>query len=347
MGRLTFSGFVYDQWTKVPPVATADLTGKTVMVIGANTGLGFEAAKHFARMSPGRLILGCRSPQRGEAAIEKLKQETGYTSSELWIIDLAQFSSVIAFADKFENDGGRLDILVENAACAPTSVYSGTVDGWETALQVNYLSLSLLALRLLPRMVQTSQDHSTKPRLVVVTSEVHFLANPDKKLLDAPHTLRTLGNEEYCTSSILAARYNDSKLLNVFFFRALNDRLPVSSNSVIVNGVNPGYCYSELRRSFTGVRAALDWLMEKALARTTEEGSRMLVYSAVGGEEDGEELRGEYISSAKVAEASDFVISEEGGIVQNKIWEEMLEILSEVDHKVHHTVNKYLAGPGK
>ena len=61
--------FVRDQLTTVPPVEHEDLSGKTVVIIGANVGLGFEAAKHFAKMNPGRVILGCRSKERGEAAV--------------------------------------------------------------------------------------------------------------------------------------------------------------------------------------------------------------------------------------------------------------------------------------
>ena len=60
--------FLREQLATVPPVEHEDLSGKTVVVIGANVGLGFEAAKHFARMNPGRIILGCRSKERGEAA---------------------------------------------------------------------------------------------------------------------------------------------------------------------------------------------------------------------------------------------------------------------------------------
>ena len=59
-----------------------------------------------------------------------LKQETGFKAVELWILDLARFSSVTEFADRFEKDGGRLDILVANAAVAPVE-YRGTVDGYE------------------------------------------------------------------------------------------------------------------------------------------------------------------------------------------------------------------------
>ncbi|KAF8074512.1 hypothetical protein FPV67DRAFT_1665270 [Lyophyllum atratum] len=98
MGKLTVLDFFYEQCMKVPPVATADLTGKTVMVIGANT-------------------VACRSMTKGEAALEKLREETGYKAAELWIIDLCEISFVTEFADKFDKDEGGLDILVENASC--------------------------------------------------------------------------------------------------------------------------------------------------------------------------------------------------------------------------------------
>jgi FlaA1/EpsC-like NDP-sugar epimerase len=65
-----FLDFTRDQCTDPPPVATAELTGQTVIITGANAGLGFEAAKHFARMKPGKLILACRSEERGNAAVE-------------------------------------------------------------------------------------------------------------------------------------------------------------------------------------------------------------------------------------------------------------------------------------
>jgi retinol dehydrogenase-12 len=70
MGRLGFLQHVQNQWWKVAPVEHVDLTGKTVVVIGANVGLGFEAAKHFASMNPKRLVLGCRSQEKGQAALE-------------------------------------------------------------------------------------------------------------------------------------------------------------------------------------------------------------------------------------------------------------------------------------
>jgi retinol dehydrogenase 12 len=66
--QLSFFQFLREQLKAVPSVEHEELSGKTVVVIGANIGLGFEAAKHFARMNPDRIILGCRSKERGEAA---------------------------------------------------------------------------------------------------------------------------------------------------------------------------------------------------------------------------------------------------------------------------------------
>jgi retinol dehydrogenase 12 len=82
MGRLGFLQHIQNQWWKVAPVEHVDLTGKTVVVIGANVGLGFEAAKHFASMNPKRLVLGCRSQEKGQAALQG-KQATSISTRSL------------------------------------------------------------------------------------------------------------------------------------------------------------------------------------------------------------------------------------------------------------------------
>jgi FlaA1/EpsC-like NDP-sugar epimerase len=71
MGKKSFLGLIYDQLCRVPDVAHTDLKNKTVIVVGANTGLGFQAAEHFARMNAGRLILACRSEPKGQAAVDR------------------------------------------------------------------------------------------------------------------------------------------------------------------------------------------------------------------------------------------------------------------------------------
>jgi retinol dehydrogenase 12 len=70
MVKYTFLDFLRDKTRPVPPVVKKDLSGKNVLVIGANTGIGFEAAKHFASMNPARLYLGCRDEVKGRQAVE-------------------------------------------------------------------------------------------------------------------------------------------------------------------------------------------------------------------------------------------------------------------------------------
>ena len=107
-------------------------------------------------------------------------------------------------------------------------------------------------------------------------------------------------------------------VLNVFFARELNERL--RDKPLIVNSVNPGFCYSSLRTNYSGTSAWFNWLMEILLARTSEQGSRQLIWACVGGKDNIDELRGAYVSGMKIQEPSDFVISEEGKHAQTKLW---------------------------
>ncbi|KAF7376690.1 NAD(P)-binding protein [Mycena sanguinolenta] len=334
--KLSVWTWLKGQFNKLPPVANADLTGKTVVVVGANTGLGFEAVKHFSKMNPERIILACRSQQKGQAAVEKIKAETGYNNAELWIVDLADFSSVKSFADKFEKNGGRLDILVENAGVA-TPRYEATKDGWETSLQVNSIATPLLALLLLPRMIQTARDHGTESRIVVVTSELHHWGGIPKKVLAQDDILTTLGSVEYCTPSRMRTFYNVTKLMNILFVRALNNRIDAST-PLIANTVNPGLCVSELRRDIPFPLSWISRVFEWITAFTTEEGSRQLVFGAVG----SGKLRGEYINQSHVEEPSDFVIGGEGKKAEDRVWDELVDILGKVDRRVLTTVDAYL-----
>ena len=146
-------------------------------------------------------------------------EDTGYAKAEVWSIDLSSFSSVIAFAERFEKDGGRLDILVMNAGVA-TPVYEATADGYEstsvfycpilvppltlgntTSLQVNHLGTSLLSLLLLPSMVNTANQASTVSRLVIVSSDVHYFTKISKDAQSAPNILAKLNSKEYSTAS--------------------------------------------------------------------------------------------------------------------------------------------------
>ncbi|KAG1738038.1 hypothetical protein EDB19DRAFT_1636601 [Suillus lakei] len=337
-----------EQWSVVPPVETADLSGKTVLVVGANVGIGLEASKHFARMQPARLIMACRNETKGKAALAEIEQETGYNGCELWIVDLANFASVTAFADKFEKEGGDLHILVMNAGILQ-HVYQPTTDGWESVLQVNHLATSLLSLLLIPQLVATGRKSSVPSRMVVVSSSVHHWITPAKEVKTSSKPLETLGSKEWCTPEHMRSRYFESKLLNVFFVRALTERLQ-SITPLSTVAVSPGFCYSQLRRpwyekpTFSFVKIALA-IWERLMAWTSEQGSRQLVFGAVGGRDNEENMKGGFVNRGQVVEVADFVLSDEGHKMQDTVWNETVDILSSVSDKIAPIVRDYLVLP--
>ncbi|KDQ57850.1 hypothetical protein JAAARDRAFT_35543 [Jaapia argillacea MUCL 33604] len=341
MAKLTMLDFLLRQFYGAPPLdVKADLTGKTVIVVGANTGIGLQASKHFACMNASKVIMACRNESRGAAAVAEIEKATGCKNLELWLLDLTKTASVIQFAERFEKEEGRLDVLLMNAGIA-VSEYE-EFEGWESSLKVNYLSTALLSLLLLPAMDRTAREHKTKPHLVIVSSEVHFWAKiPD----DATKTLESMNKNK----TSLSGRYPESKLLEVLFVRALANRLS-STSPIIATTVNPGLCDSELTRSVPFPKSIFFAIFKWLVAWTSEEGSRQLVWAALGPAQDNEEveekMRGGYISDNGIREPSDFVLGESGREREVRIWDETIEILSKESPKVPQIVHNFLSNLG-
>ena len=117
----------------------------------------------------------------------------------------------------------------------------------------------------------------------------------------------------------MKSRYPLTKLLNLFFVRELASRLPRDS-PLVINAANPGFCISGLRRNVPWPRIMYYWFWEKLCAWPTERGSRQLVFAALGDQDKLDEMRGAYISSSKVVEPSDYVLSDEGAKAQKQLW---------------------------
>lgn len=319
MGKLSPIQFIKNQCKTPLPVNERDLSGQVVIVTGSNTGLGFEAAKHFARMKPEKLILACRNQKKAEVALKELREETGYAGGDVWMLDQGDLSSVVSFAEKFNKDVSRLDVLVANAGIS-TSKYEATKDGYESTVQVNHLATALLSLLLLPKMAATKAlPGANTPRLTIVSSETHFWSSFDEDLMKSDNFLETLASKDYSNDARMGGRYMQSKLLNVFFTRSLASHLPLTSSApVIINTVNPGLCNSSLMSSpdtpwyVVAATSAMTYL----IARTTEVGSRQLVWAALEG--TGEEVHGAYCSDFGVEEPADLVLSNEG--LEKRIW---------------------------
>ncbi|EJU04177.1 NADP-binding protein [Dacryopinax primogenitus] len=304
----------------LPSVASfaRPLTGRTVILTGGNVGLGFETEKHLAALGPARLIIACRSAAKGAQAVKEIEQagKGKVGKVECWEVDQASFASVKAFCDRFEREGGgKLDLLVLNAGAALRERQE-TGDGWELMLQVNHLSTCLLAIRLLPFLSKAEADPPT-PRVVILNSGLHLWV-PDVPEADAatPSMLRLLSSKENCAEEgQMGNRYRLTKLFNVLFTFTLSERLPRTS-ALSVNTLDPGFCHSQLARNVP--RTWSYWVFKQVLPRTTEMGSRTLVYTAVSKDLDGRS--GEYSESCFISKSSVLSRSERGKTIRDKLW---------------------------
>lgn len=318
MVAFSFPGFIASQLFGRLPATSEDLQGRTVIVTGANVGLGLETARQLASMNPSRLILAVRDTAKGERAAEDISRTTGNKNVEVWELDLASFTSVNKFADKVNSDLPRLDILIENAGVA-TDKWRETTDGYETTLQVNVISTTMLALLCLPKLRETVKTFKVKPRIVLVGSEVHFWTPFVENHSQTP--IAELNNKEVFKPE---DRYQVSKLLDLLVTREIGERLDNSSHpedkSIKINCPNPGLCHSELGRE-AGLQLKV---MKLFLARTTEYGARNFVWAALAEQNDN----GLYVTDCAFSEPSDLVLSSDGGRGQKNVWKELMEIYS-------------------
>ena len=183
--------------------------GKTVVVTGANTGIGKETALDLVKRGA-KVILACRDEQRATDAAKDIIAETGSDKVLVRIVDLSSFESVRAFARLINETEERLDILVNNAGFIGS--YQLTKDGYESIFQVNYLSHFLLTLLLLDKMKK-----SVPSRIVNVSALAHEFKSANLQLDDF-----VLSKEKVSQGF---ERYAQSKLAQVVFTKELSRRL--------------------------------------------------------------------------------------------------------------------------
>ncbi|KAL2146501.1 hypothetical protein VTI28DRAFT_3682 [Corynascus sepedonium] len=315
------------------PVPTTSYAGRTVIVTGANGGLGLEAARHFARLGAARLILACRSTERGETAKADIEASltTISTAIEVWPLDLSSFDSVQNFCRRAESELERLDVLLENAALLSISG-SQMAEGYEIQVTTNVISTFLMALMLLPLMKKTAAKFNVEPALTVVSSEGHIWASFVEK--NQPRIF-----EAFRPGGAMHDRYMTTKLLDILIARELAAQLDAASagaSPIIVNTVNPGLCKSSLFRDVFLVGQFFLSIFTYIIGRTSEQGSRALLVAVAG----GRETHGKYVDCGKVDNPSSFVLSEEGKVVQKRVWDELMEIFENIEPGVSANVKQ-------
>ncbi|PPK68150.1 oxidoreductase [Actinokineospora auranticolor] len=201
-----------------------DLTGRTYVVTGGNSGLGFETAKQLAAHG-GHVILTARDPEKGRDAVERITAEHAEASVESRLLDLADLDTVEVFAAGIR----ELDALVNNAGVMmPPRTLSA--QGFESQFAVNHLGHFALTARLLD-VLKEAPD----PRVVTVSS---FLHRRGRIHFDDLH-----GEHKYSR----AGYYAQSKLANVVFGLELHRRLRANGIAVASILAHPGYSATNLQ----------------------------------------------------------------------------------------------------
>jgi len=143
-----------------------DLGGRTALVTGASSGLGFETARALSGHGAS-VILACRSAERGNAAIERIKRLGGHGELELELLDLANLESVREHARRIRERHQSLDLLIDNAGVMVPPL-TRTAEGFELQIGVNHLGHFALTGELLPLLLATDDA-----RIVIVSSLGH------------------------------------------------------------------------------------------------------------------------------------------------------------------------------
>ena len=162
------------QRINLPLLATKeDCTGRTYIVTGANTGLGFEAAKHLVALGSKKVILAVRNVTAGNEAKAKIDSATNTTDvAEAWYLDLANYDSVKNFAKKAITELDRIDGLIQNASVA--SIAEEPLNGQDANISINVVGTFLLALHLLPKLSESARKNNGQSRLTFVCSRAGF-----------------------------------------------------------------------------------------------------------------------------------------------------------------------------
>lgn len=202
-----------------------DMTGKTCLITGANSGIGFETAKGLAAMGA-ELILVCRDKIRGDEARKCIIAETGNARVDLVIADMSLMASVRELADQINRDYSQLHVLINNAGVM-LSKRQLTSEGYEMQYAVHHLGPFLLTHLLLDKL-----KASSPARIINVTSKMHTMNTIDFDNLQAEKKFGPFKT------------YAASKLANIMFTYSLAERL--DGTGVTVNCLHPGVIASNI-----------------------------------------------------------------------------------------------------
>ena len=265
-------------------MSAPDLSGRTVVVTGGNSGIGKEAAVELAAMGA-HVVVAARNQAKGEAALAEITSRSGSTAVELGSLDLASKASIHAFAEGFLATHDRLDVLLNNAGLTLLK-RSETADGFETTFGVNHLGHFLLTELLRERLVA-----SAPARVVTVASEAHKFARSGLNFDDL------MATKSYQGFMV----YSRSKLANILFTRELARQL--EGTGVTANCLHPGFVASNFaREGDTGMIGNVAMVIGRPFAISPAKGAQTSVFACSSPTVEG--VTGQYFAKSTLAKTS-------------------------------------------
>jgi len=256
----------------------APMDGETVVVTGANSGLGYEGAKAFADAGA-TVVMACRSEERGEAAATDIRRTVRGGHLAVRVCDLADLDSIAAFTEGFRAEADGIDVLCNNAGVMAIPRQE-TADGFEMQFGVNHLGHFALTGHLLPEL-RASEGES---RVVTQSSQAHTAG---EMAFDDLQSERNYGKW---------SAYGRSKLANLLFAYELQRRLDDHGLDVVSVACHPGYADTDLqfrgpRETGSSVRMGIMKVANGLFGQSAERGVLPMLYAAASGAVSG----GDYV----------------------------------------------------
>ncbi|ASO19681.1 NAD(P)-dependent dehydrogenase (short-subunit alcohol dehydrogenase family) [Actinoalloteichus hoggarensis] len=276
------------QWTEAD---IPDLTGRTALVTGANSGLGRQTAAQLARRGA-LVVLAGRDEDRLATAAEAVAADATGPAPERLLLDLADLASVRAAADRFHADHPTLDVLVNNAGVMAVP-RQRTADGFERQWGTNHLGHFALTGLLFPALVR-----GAAARVVTVSSRLHSAGRIRFDDLDFTRRYNRM------------AAYSQSKLANLLFAFELDRRCRASSLDVVSVAAHPGLAATNLFTAAGGLFGFFGRVMVPRFAQSAEAGALPQLRAATapdveGGQYFGPSERGEQSGPPVVVRAAE------------------------------------------
>lgn len=333
-----------EKWNP-PAEVKKSFEGQVVLVTGANTGLGLEAAKKVAALGADKLIVTTRSEAKGEATKSQIKQWLADTKrperTEIIhiVLDMGSSTGVKAFMEGLNSTSNKLDAAILNAGMN-TPEYRTSPEGFEEVLQVNTISTVFLATLLLPLLTATAKSSKTQTHLTFSSSRNATLGASfpkDQSTLSSSTPLKEMSQPQRLPAGIAGglASYGRSKLMLEYVMRRMVYLPALRSTdakpSVIINSVCPGMTKSDLGRNYKhwAVRVFAQVLFV-VFAKSAEAGANAYLQALT----QGEESMGQLWAAGHFVEEWDALRSEQGRRLGDTVWEEMKALMQGWDGSV-------------